>query len=282
MAAPLTPEDRFLRALQSLSTGSPKTVSEVIEDHDPDGYSEPGFDNSEPTQGLETTEEDDGEDIREKSASPSLTSINLFQHPDSHPIVLDLALLKEYGPEWLTWEAEVVAWRVPQDFRTTHVSDLNMEKIQAVKTLHMVNDPWREWQIFLWTCMAVNGIFPDFDYMQVPTAAQTMVAISIFGKVRQDVQWSDEVKNYLGVVWRQDGVLCTIPPADFFEIPDTEDLIVNCSDVRGRWTEVRQSGKAPTADTPEEEQLRRLLLLHDQLREDRERLDQQLSLALHG
>jgi len=35
----------------------------------------------------------------ESAPVPPPTLINLFQHPDAHPYVLDLALLQVYGPE---------------------------------------------------------------------------------------------------------------------------------------------------------------------------------------
>jgi hypothetical protein len=156
-----------------------------------------------------------------------------------------------------------------------------MTKIQAMKTLHFVDAPWENWEVFLWVCMSVNGFYPDFEMMQAPTAAQTMVAIDIFFKVRQDVQWSEEIKVYLGTVWRADGILQPIPPADFFAI-DTEGLPLDIESVKARWPEVLRSGVAPIVETVENEQLRRLLVVHRHLLADRARLDGQLPLVLDG
>jgi hypothetical protein len=207
--------------------------------------------------------------------------MNLFQHPDAHPVVLDMALLREYGPEWFLWEPETLAWRIPKDFKTPSVSDLSMAKIQAMKTLHVSGDPWEEWHIFLWCCMPLAGQFPDFEVMQVPTAAQTAVAVATFNRVRDDVKWSDEVKEYLAQLWKNDGVLLPIAPVDFITI-DTEGLPLDMESVRRRWPEVRKTRSAPTGQTPEDEQLRRLLDIELALAEDRERIEQQAHLTVDG
>lgn len=226
---------------------------------------------------VETTESDDGEKKAEAAPPPH---INLFQHPDSHPAILDILLLQKYGPEWMLWEPETLQLRVPLDFHTTSISDLNLHKIQAMKTLHFVDTPWRQWEVFVWCCMPLNGLFPDFTTMQVPTAAQCLVAIDLFNKVRQDVAWSDEMKTYLGTVWRHDGMFCPIDPADFFEV-DKSGTGVDCPKIMERWPTVRKEGKAPTEDTMEDEQLRRMLDAHQYLKESRDLFEQQVKAVLH-
>jgi hypothetical protein len=210
---------------------------------------------------------------------PPPPHINLFQHPDSHPAVLDILLLQKYGPEWMLWEAETLALRIPRDFHTQEVSDLNMGKIQAMKTLHFVDTPWTQWEVFVWCCMPLNGLFPDFEVMQVPTAAQCTVAIDIFTMVRQDVAWSDELKVYLGTVWRHEGMFCPVDPASFFEV-DSEGTTIECSKIREMWPSVRKDGVAPTEDTANAEQLRRMLDVNDYLKESREVFERQLRLVL--
>lgn len=212
---------------------------------------------------------------------PNATFINIFEHPDAHPYVLDLALLKKYGPEWFEWEKETLELRVPQDFKTARISDLNYEKLQAVKTLHYVDGFWQSWQVFVVCTMALNSLFPDFDVMQVPTAVQCAVAVDNANRIRSDVAWSDELKRYVGAVCKFDGVLCPIEPIDFAEL-DTEGLPVNCEEIRRLWPSVRRDGRAPSEESVTAEQLRRMLLIHQAIREDHERLRNQLPLLLHG
>lgn len=228
---------------------------------------------------IETDE--DGDAGGEKVAAPAAltTHINLFQHPDSHPVVLDILLLQKYGPEWMLWEPETLQVRIPQDFRTQEVSDLNMNKIQAMVALHSVDSPWTQWEVFLWCTMATNGLFPDFEMMQVPNVAQCLVAIDIFNTVREDVKWSDEVKVYLGTVWRHEGMFCPTDPADFVTV-DKTGTDIDCAKIMELWPEVRKTGVAPTEDTANAEQLRRMLEAHLCLKEAREVYAQQLRLVL--
>lgn len=210
---------------------------------------------------------------------PPPTIINLFQHPDAHPYVLDLALMKEYGPEWLEWEPETLEYQIPQDFPTSSVSDLNMSKLQAVKALHLVDSFWQEWEVFIVVTMALNSLFPDFEVMQVPTVAQCAVAVDTARRLRTEVGWSDEMKAYLEVVHLHDGIFCAIDPLSFVEI-DTEDYPVDCVDVSRQWPFVRKTGRAPKDDTATAEQLRRLLVIQETINENHAQLADQLPLLL--
>lgn len=210
-----------------------------------------------------------------------VTLINLFQHPDAHAFVLDMALLRQYGPEWMEWEPDTLRLRIPNDFPTTSVSDLNMDKIQAAKTLHYVNSYWLDWDIFLPCTMAFNSLYPDFSIMQVPTVAQCAVSVDMANRIRDDVVWSDEVKAYLDAVHRFDGVLCPIHPLDFVEV-NTMGLPIDCEEINKLWPDVRRMRKAPTEESVTAEQLRRMLVIQESLQESREQLQAQLPLLLNG
>jgi hypothetical protein len=206
---------------------------------------------------------------------PKVTAKNVFRHPISHPLVLDLLLIDKYGEEWLGWESETIERRVPQDFSVDRISDLNMSKINAVKTLHLVDTFWQRWEVFTWCTMPLNAIFPDFQYMQVPTVLQSMLSVDIANRIRSEMEWSSEIKEYLAVVHRHDGILVPQPPLAFVEV-DTSGLPLDIADVIARWPAVRVAKSAPRADTPEDEQLRRMLSLFLLLEEKRVQLRQQL------
>lgn len=215
------------------------------------------------------------------SKPSTVTASNLLQHRESHPYVLDLALLKRYGPEWFGWEHETLELRTGQDFAAP-VGALNYEKLQAVKTLHYVDTFWTNWEVFAPCAMALNDLFPDFEMMQVPTVAQCAVAIAISKLIREDVPWSDEMKLYLESVHRFNSVLCPTAPLDFVSV-DVTGLPINVEEIHTRWPFVRRSGVVSDGDdSVEAEQLRRMLVVHTALMEDRERLRAQLPLLLHG
>jgi hypothetical protein len=206
-----------------------------------------------------------------------VTLKNIWRHPDAHPIALDLLLLRKYGHQWLEWEPETLQALIPEDFSTPTLSELNLSKIQACKTLHLVDTFWRQWEVFIACLMPFNNEFPDFEVMQVPTVAQLLVACDAAGHIRDDVTWSEEMKEYLKVVYVHDGIFLALPPANFAPLPAPPEEIDPGELVR-RWYEVRSSGKAPTGETAVDEQLRRLLTADGYLEESRVRLQQQMNL----
>lgn len=274
-----TPEDLFRQALLRIDSSPSKLkLGKVLTE-----YLQPSkldLDGASDDEDVIETNEDDTDGEKVAAPAPPPVHINLFQHPDAHPAVLDILLLQKYGPEWMVWEAETLQLRIPQDFKTQGVSDLNMGKIQAMKTLHFVDTPWRQWEVFTWCAMALNNLFPDFEIMQVPTVSQCLVAIDIFNLVRQDVAWSDEVKVYLGTVWRHDGVVCPLEPADFIVI-DKEGVDADCAKIQELWPNVRKTGVAPTEDNAVAEQLRRMLDAHQNLKENRELFEKQMRTVLN-
>lgn len=217
----------------------------------------------------------------EKEAESGATRQNIWRHPDAHPVALDYMLLQKYGVDWMNWEPETLELRIPQDFDTQTLSDLNLSKIQACKTLHFVDTFWQRWEVFAWCTMPFNNVFPDFNVMQVPTVAQCAVAVDMARRLRTDVDYELEVKAYLEVVHRHDGILTPIDPLDFVTV-DTTEVALDVADVRHRWPSVRSSGSAPKGATMEDEQLRRMLDVHHFLEESRTRLRQQLRLVLHA
>lgn len=241
-----------------------------------------------PTVVVETTQGDEDGNPTEPAAKPdaakpklsSVSVANLFRSPDTHPLILDLALLRKYKAEWLSWELETLVSRITADFGTPTVSDVNIEKVQACKALHLVDDFWLKWEVFLPCCAAFNGMFADFRNMQVPDVAECMVAVDVANRIRDDMQWSQEVKTFLSVVHRHQGIMCPQPPLDFVKV-DTEGFPVDCASITERWPLVRASGVAPTGATIEDEQLRRMLGSWIYLEMARARLTTQLQVLRH-
>lgn len=217
------------------------------------------------------------EHLTEIAPAPSavVTAKNLWRHPDAHPIVLDLLLLRKYGHAWLGWEPETLQALIPEDFGTPSISDLNLSKLQACKTLHLVDTFWQQWEVFIACLMPFNSEFPDFHVMQAPTVAQCLVACDVAARIRDDVPWSSEMKAYMGVVYKHDGIFLPLPPADFIDLEAPEEIDQKALAVR--WNEVRSTDKAPTGANPMDEQLRRLLVVNGFLEESRARMHWQMS-----
>lgn len=239
-----------------------------------------------PTTVLETSAQDTVE-ITPKSlvkVPPSkVTRSNVFKSAEAHPILLDLLLLQKYGTDWLRWEVDTMSRRVREDFGTATVADLNIEKLQACRVLHLVDDFWSRWEVFLPCCMAFNGTFADFAQMQVPDVAYCMVAVDVASRIRDDIEWSNEVKKYLEVVHVHSHQLCPIPPLDFVSMEGYEfPTEVSCSEIRRRWADVRIQNRAPTGVSVADEQLRRMLGSWRYLESIRARLREQLPILQYG
>jgi hypothetical protein len=232
-----------------------------------------------PTVEIETAGKDPAATLHAPAGGGDVTAKNFLRHPDVHPIALDLLLIRKYGSDWLEWEPESFALILPRDFQA-QVSDLTISKIQALKTLHLVDDYWNRWEVFIWLTMSLNSIFPDFEVLQVPTVAQCMVSVDIANRVRTDTAWSQEMKLFLAVVHTHDDILVPQPPLDFVKI-DTTGLPLNAEEIARAWAQVRVSGQAPQGDTVADEQLRRMLLVYKYLEESRVRLEKQLPILGH-
>lgn len=208
---------------------------------------------------------------------PAVTAKTLFIHPAAHPIILDLCALKKYGPEWLEWEPETIQAAIQQDHG--NISDLNFSKLMAMKTLHVADSFWKKWEIFVWCAMPLNSLFPDFEVMQVPTVAQCAVAVEVADHARRDVTWSEEVKKYLEVVHVHDGIFIPQTPLEMLvKITEGWPSGLRPLDVSERWPDIRRTLQAPTGDSPEDEQLRRMLAVFEHLEESRSRMRSQLPL----
>jgi hypothetical protein len=232
-----------------------------------------------PTSVIETSQGD--EHVIDPAAMPhkakvaSVTRDNLWRSADAHPVVLDLVMLQKYDIAWLGYEIETIARLIREDFHTTSVADVNLEKLQACKALHLVDDFWSRWEVFLHCLSAFNGGLADFHHMQVPTVAECMVAVDIANRLRDDMAWSDEIKLYLGVVHQHDSELVPQEPLQFVQVP-TEHLLVDVEEVNRRWPLIRAAGQAPRGDSVEDVQLRKMLGSWVYLEAMRSRLQSQL------
>ena len=145
-----------------------------------------------------------------------LTLRNLFTHHDAHPLVLDLALIKAFQNDWLSWEPETL-WTSIQTVFSTSISEHNRAKVQAIKTLHVVNAPWESWQVLEKILQALNNNIPQFESMQLPTLEQIYAGIDIMDTIRRE-EFSDEVKNYLAAAVLNEDIFFVPPPLDFLQM----------------------------------------------------------------
>lgn len=141
---------------------------------------------------------------------------NLFTHHDTHPITIDFALMKCFGLEWWTWEAETIHDEIRRRFKS-EVSELSRSKIQTVKTIHVTDMPWHKWQVFEKIIQGLNNNVPRWEMMQPPTLEQLYAGIDILEQIKSH-PFSDEVKLYMGAAVLNDDVFYVPPPLDFVQL----------------------------------------------------------------
>lgn len=212
--------------------------------------------------------------------SGAVTKSNFLRHPETHPIILDMWMTKRFGAEWLDWEPETIEIQTENACKCD-LSHLNLSKLQALKAMHLVDSYWQQWEVFMWCTMPLNDIPPDFEIMQVPTVAQCMVSVDIADQVRDDVEWSEELRRYLEVVHRHDGIMVPQAPLDFVHV-DTDGYPLDAGSIQARWPKVRDSETPPGDSTADDCQLSLMLEAYQHLLEHRGRLQQQLKAVLNA
>ena len=119
-----------------------------------------------------------------------------FTNVNAHPLVLNLLLVKEFGPEYFGWEPETCWIEIARTWGTT-VSEANKNKIQAIRTCHTTSQPYERWEIFDAVCSGLLGLSPQFDLIQKPTPHRAAFAIDVMTQVKDAKAFSKEVRKYV-------------------------------------------------------------------------------------
>ena len=192
-------------------------------------------------------------------------SESFLTRPDAHPVGLNILFMRKYGVEFLRWEPETIRRYCLKDFGG--ISHANLEKLQASKTLLLVDTYWQRWETFVWCTMAFAGSKPDLEVMQVPTLEQAILSVRYAKLHREDTEWSEEVKLYLRTLFTHDHVFYLPQILDFVPM----DPVLHGLPLQARAQELKYSSSDPAS-----EQLRRLGVLQDLLVADDKLLRDQL------
>lgn len=141
---------------------------------------------------------------------------NLFTHQDSHPVVLDFALLKAFGVQWYGWDITTI-WQEIQRVFQSQISEHARAKVNCLKTLHISPLPWQEWQVFEKIVQGLNNNIPRWDHMQAPALEELYVAIDMLDHIRK-AEFSHEVKAYMAAAVLHENVTFVPAPLDFIQL----------------------------------------------------------------
>lgn len=143
----------------------------------------------------------------------TVTTKNLFSNPETHPVVLDFALLKQFKLDWFSWLPETLFSEIEHVFKTS-IAEVNRLKILAAQNLHMADYFWEEWEIFEKTMVALNGIAPRLDSMQPLSIESLLAGVDIANLIRKE-EFSDEVARYVAGCMLFEQVTYAPPPIEF-------------------------------------------------------------------
>lgn len=226
-----------------------------------------------------------GEEKAEGEISPPrpFSARNLFVHHDTHPIVLDIKLMDQYGTDWFEWEPETLWREIMDDFRAPSISDHVKGKVQAVKTIHISDWCFTKWEIFCPICQALNNNIPDFEVLRRPTISQLFAAVDMMTMIRNDVEFSQEVQDFIGAAMIDSGVTYAPQPLAF-----CQDEILRFQEELGRPVDpepvkekYKQMLSVPAEEvvleeTPVDVQVAKLIIARDYLSLRRAQMKQQL------
>lgn len=144
-----------------------------------------------------------------------VTAKNLFVHHDTHPVVFDIALLKKYAADWFEWQPETLWKEIKEDFRVPSISDHAKAKIQAVRTIHIGEKFWLNWESFCWITQALNNNIPDWHVLQKPSLSQLVESVGIAEMIRNGETFALEVQSFVAASMLDEGVFYAPHPIAF-------------------------------------------------------------------
>lgn len=205
---------------------------------------------------------------------PPETLAQLVANPEAHPLVLNVLMLKTYGPEYLLWSMPAVE-RGLEAFGDAH--DVNVAKLMAAQLCHTTDGPWKRWEQFTVVASAFTDILPDFEVMQVLDPIQISIAVGIMNTLEDRPDWSEEVRLYIATSYSYHQVMLPTPPITFVSVdanwaPHDRALILRA------FPEVLRTGVVSHGGI-EGEQLRRMLIIEQAKQIFKNRLRQQLPLV---
>jgi len=200
-----------------------------------------------------------------------------FTQPITHPLLLDLILIKAFGAEYLTWEPETLWKEIELTFGVT-TSEVNKNKIQAVKTCHVVDRPYEAWEVFEKVATSLGGAIPKFDVIQKPSPHLCASAVENMQHVR-DKKFSDEVYKYIAAVLLDDGISYAHGPLE----PCNKHMLLYVDPVlQKRVKQAIEKGRIPTFDgnNDEDVQVAKVLSIKDYVEFESRRLLRQMNVVM--
>ena len=150
------------------------------------------------------------------SVQRQISQRSIFSNPETHPVVLDLALLKSFQLEWLGWLPETLFLEIGNVFKTS-IAEVNKLKIMAAMTIHVSDSFLDKWEVFEKVLVAINGSIPRTDVMQPPDLPNLYAGIDTINRIRKN-EFGEEVARYCAAVFLHENVHYAPEPLLFCQL----------------------------------------------------------------
>lgn len=138
----------------------------------------------------------------------------LFNRGDIHALVLDVALLEVFGPEWMSWDPDSIYLAVDRALKVK-TSRRNRQKINALSVFHANTAYWDDWRAFENMSWAFMGSQTDLAQITPLSPFAALYGVSV-ARMLGPHPFSDEVKAYIAAVYLSEQY-CLVP-VEFAEV----------------------------------------------------------------
>lgn len=172
----------------------------------------------------------------QKNTSISPMVVNTLLGDDSVPAIHVYNFLNEkFGDDWYNWEVETIDRMLWVEFGLV-LSEVNRDKIQAIKYLLNSQRPFLDWWYFNQLACSFCGSIADFTSIKSPSPGMAIATTKAMRAIRPEEDFSRNVKKYICLVMIDAGIYC--PPVSLFDMLKEEFEVLISKDSVAMWPSI--------------------------------------------
>jgi hypothetical protein len=190
--------------------------------------------------------------------------INTVLNDDNMPAIYIYRFLNEkYKDAWWDWDIMTIEHCLWMDFGVV-LSDVNADKVQAIKLLINNQRPFLDWYYFNQVACSFAGSIADFTCIKSPSPGMAIAAMKTMMEIRPDEQFSRDVKKYVCLICIHDGIY-TVPPSLRAVLSEEFEQLIQ-TDTKAMWSDTMKKAAEMMGkdygyeDDPASVQARRILI----------------------
>lgn len=166
----------------------------------------------------------------------------LLSDLDASPLLIIAVLQKEFGPEWLDWEPEVLWDEIENKFGISirEQPRAMRDKIMASRVSVTSNVPWLDWHPFLATVQAFNGISPKVEYAEPAQLGHLAYGIQTLKRIQPENTFDRDVRFTIAAHLHAEG-LCWVPDEPIGSVAGRELMFFQKSPERKQLAQIMQT-----------------------------------------